>query len=256
MLLLGHVDTVIGHASHAPLRRDGERLYGPGTVDMKGGDVLALGVARALAPRPDAFAEVAVLLVTDEEWRVEPSSTCERFAGYDACLCFEGGQLGADGDEGVVVRRKAAGTMRVVATGRASHSGSAPDQGRNALLALAATAIELAKRHDPGGAERLSVVPTVMRSGDAFNVVPAGGELLFDMRADGSEAFDAVCAAVPDELDGVALERGCSACGRGWTPARRRAGCSSAPPPGWGGRSSASRVVGPATPATSRPPSR
>ena len=45
----GHVDTVIGHASHAPLRRDGERLYGPGTVDMKGGDVLALGVARALA---------------------------------------------------------------------------------------------------------------------------------------------------------------------------------------------------------------
>ena len=89
------------------------------------------------------------------------------------------------------MQRKAAGTMRVVATGRASHSGSAPDQGRNALLALAATAIEIAKHHDPGGAERLSVVPTVVRSGDAFNVVPADGELLFDMRADRSEAFDA-----------------------------------------------------------------
>ena len=50
-----------------------------------------------------------------------------------------------EGDEAVVVRRKAAGTMRVVATGRASHSGSAPDRGRNALLALAATAIDLAK---------------------------------------------------------------------------------------------------------------
>jgi glutamate carboxypeptidase len=45
-----------------------------------------------------------------------------------------------------------------------------------------------------------------VRSGDAFNVVPADGELLFDMRADRSEAFDAVCAAVPDELDGVGLE--------------------------------------------------
>jgi glutamate carboxypeptidase len=206
LLLLGHVDTVIEHASHAPLRRDGDRLYGPGTVDMKGGDVLALGVARALAPRPELFAEVTVLLVTDEEWRRHEFRHIERFAGYDACLCFEGGQLSPEGDEAVVVRRKAAGTMRVVATGRASHSGSAPDRGRNALLALAATATDLAKHHDPGGAERLSVVPTVMRSGDAFNVVPADGELLFDMRADRSEAFDAVCAAVPDELDDVALE--------------------------------------------------
>ena len=206
LLLLGHLDTVIEHSSHAPLRRDGDRLYGPGTVDMKGGVVLALGVARALAPRPETFAELTVLLVTDEEWRRHEFVHVPTFSSYDACLCFEGGQLASDGDEGVVVRRKAAGTMRVVASGRASHSGSAPDQGRNALLALASTAIEIAKHHDPGGAERLSVVPTVVRSGDAFNVVPAEGELLFDMRADRSEAFDAVCAAVPDELDGVGLE--------------------------------------------------
>jgi glutamate carboxypeptidase len=206
VLLLGHVDTVIGHESHAPLRREGERLYGPGTVDMKGGDVLALGVARVLAGRADMFAEVAVLLVTDEEWRVEPFGHVERFASFDACLCFEGGQLAADGEDGVVVQRKAAGTMRVAATGRAAHSGSAPDQGRNALLALASTAIELSKHHDPGGPERLSVVPTVVRSGEAFNVVPADGELLFDMRADRSQSFDAVCAAVPGELDGVSLE--------------------------------------------------
>lgn len=206
LLLLGHVDTVIGHSSHAPLRRDGERLYGPGAVDMKGGDVLALGVARALASHLDAFEEMTVLFVTDEEWRVQPFGHVERFASYDACLCFEGGQLGADGEEGVVVQRKAAGTMRVAATGRASHSGSAPDQGRNALLALAATAIEIAKRHDPAGEEHLSVVPTVVRSGDAFNVVPAHGELLFDMRADRSDSFPAVCAAVPADLDGVGLE--------------------------------------------------
>jgi glutamate carboxypeptidase len=206
LLLLGHVDTVIGHSSHAPLRRDGERLYGPGAVDMKGGDVLALGVARALASRLDSFDELSVLLVTDEEWRVEPFRHVERFAAYDACLCFEGGQLAANGEEGVVVQRKAAGTMRVSATGRAAHSGSAPDQGRNALLALAVTAIDVARLHDPSGAEHLSVVPTVVRSGDAFNVVPAGGELLFDMRADASESFNAVCAAVPAELDGVGLE--------------------------------------------------
>ena len=40
------------------------------------------------------------------------------------------------------MRRKGAGTLRVRATGRASHSGSAPQQGRNALLALAHAAIQ------------------------------------------------------------------------------------------------------------------
>src|ERR687893_3257705 len=42
ILLLGHVDTVVAHAHHKPLRHDGDRLLGSGTVDMKGGVVLAL----------------------------------------------------------------------------------------------------------------------------------------------------------------------------------------------------------------------
>jgi glutamate carboxypeptidase len=45
-----------------------------------------------------------------------------------------------------------------------------------------------------------------VRSGDAFNVVPARGELIFDLRADRAEAFDEVLAAVPAALDGVELE--------------------------------------------------
>jgi glutamate carboxypeptidase len=208
VMLLGHVDTVVSHGAHQPLRRDGDRLYGTGTVDMKGGDILALGVARVLAQRPETFAELSVLMVTDEEWRTHPFRHAPRFAGYEACLCFEGGQLDNDGHEGVVVRRKAAGTLRVTATGRASHSGSAPDHGLNALLALARTAAAVAERHDPHGPEQLSVVPTVMRSGDAFNVVPAAGELIFDLRAHSLTAFDAVLAAVAAELDGVTLEAG------------------------------------------------
>jgi glutamate carboxypeptidase len=209
LLLLGHVDTVVGHDAHQRLRTEGDRLYGSGTADMKGGDILALGIARALARRPEGFAELAVLLVCDEEWRVAPfvhGGPGGRFADYDACLCFEAGQLTPEGDEAVVIRRKAAGTLRVLATGRASHSGSAPDRGRNALLALARTADAVAALHDPTGPDQLSAVPTVMRSGEAFNVVPAAGELIFDLRSRRLEAFDDVMAAVVPELDEVRLE--------------------------------------------------
>src|SRR3954463_16227065 len=205
ILLLGHLDTVIAHAAHRPLARDGEKLVGSGSVYMKGGVVRSLGVLRALAARPQDYAEVALLLVCDEEWRTAPFGHTERFAGWDACLCFEGGARNRDGQEGVVVRRKAAGTLRVGARGRAAHSGSAPDRGRNALLALAAAAQRVAELHDPGGPERLTVVPTIINSGEAFNVVPSGGELYCDMRAEHAEAFQAVHDTVPAEVGGATL---------------------------------------------------
>jgi glutamate carboxypeptidase len=205
LLLLGHLDTVVAHEEHRPLTRDGEQLLGSGAIDMKGGDVLALGLLRALATRTSDFAEAALLLVCDEEWRVGPFVHVPRFEGFDACLCFEGGQL-ADDDEAVVVRRKAAGTLSVTAHGRSAHSGSAPDKGINALLALASAAQAVAGSQDPHGPQRLTAVPTVLHAGDAFNVVPGNGQLVCDLRADSLDAFEGVLQALPAELGGARLE--------------------------------------------------
>jgi len=206
VVLLGHVDTVVAHGEHRPLKREGERLLGSGTVDMKAGVVLSLGVLRELAARAESFAEIALLLVCDEEWRAGPFVHAERYAGFDACLCFESGELTPAGEEAVVVKRKAAGTLRVLAHGRSAHSGAAPERGANALLALARAAQSVAERHDPAGAQHLTAVPTVVRCGDAFNVVPAAGELLCDLRADSERAFDEVVASLPRHVDGVRLE--------------------------------------------------
>jgi glutamate carboxypeptidase len=205
LLLLGHVDTVIGHREHRPMVREQDRLVGSGTVDMKGGDVLAVGVLGAFAARAADYEEVALLLVCDEEWRTAPFAHTERFADFDACLCFEAGQLTSAGEEAVVVRRKAAGTLHVRASGASAHSGSAPDRGRNALLALAAAAQAVADAHDPAGPDRLTAVPTVLRSGDAFNVVPSDGELYCDLRSDRVGAFDDVLARLPGEVGGAEL---------------------------------------------------
>jgi glutamate carboxypeptidase len=205
LLLLGHLDTVVGHDDHRALTRAGDRHVGSGAVDMKGGDVLALGVLRALVDRRADFAEIALLLVTDEEWRSAPFAHVGDFAGWDACLCFEAGQRTPEGDEAVIVRRKAAATLRVRATGRSSHSGSAPERGRNALLALAAAAQAIAAANDPTGPDSLTAVPTILRSGDAFNVVPGDGDLYCDLRSSRTAAFDDVRALVPGAVGGAEL---------------------------------------------------
>ncbi len=207
VLLLGHLDTVVAHPDHRPLVREDERLVGSGAVDMKGGIALALGVLRALAAIPESFAELALLAVVDEEWRTGGFAHVARFAGYDACLCFEAGQLDPAGEEAVVAKRKAAATLRVIASGVAAHSGSAPEKGRNALLALGEAARLVAGGSDPGGDDRLTAVPTVVRAGEAFNVVPAAGELVCDLRGERLEALEGVLELVPPNIDGVDLDR-------------------------------------------------
>ena len=153
LLLLGHVDTVISHDAHAPLRRDGDRLYGPGTADMKGGVVLSLGVARALAARPERSPSSRCCSSPTRSGARTRSRHVERFAGYDACLCFEAGRAHARRGGG---RRRAPQGRGHAAGPRPPaappHSGSAPDKGRNALLALAQTALTSSPRsHDPTG---------------------------------------------------------------------------------------------------------
>lgn len=205
LLLVGHLDTVIAHDRHRAASVEDNLLHGSGTIDMKGGDALALGVLRAMTDCTEAFAEVALLLVNDEEFRTSPFVHGPALTRFDACLCFEGGERLPDGTEGVVVKRKAAAAIRVEANGVAAHSGANPDAGRSALLALGGVARDLADLHDPAGPEALSVVPTMMRSGEAINAVPAGGELLVDMRADHEDAFVPVITSVPNDVDGVGL---------------------------------------------------
>jgi glutamate carboxypeptidase len=105
LLLLGHLDTVVAHADHRALAREDGRLVGSGSIDMKGGVAIALAAMRALAAVPDGYAEVALLLVVDEEWRTGGFSHGPSFSGWEACLCFEAGEEGPGGEPAVVLRR-------------------------------------------------------------------------------------------------------------------------------------------------------
>ena len=202
LLLLGHADTVIAHAEHRPLTAAGSRLDGSGSFDMKGGLVFALGVMRALAERREQFAQIALLVTSDEEVRVSPLIHVDAFAGWDACLTFEGGEHAPDGSDAVIVARKGAFTLRLAARGRSAHSGASPSEGANALTALAGVVggLEIADETQP-----VSVVPVRLRSGEPINQVPADAELLCDVRAFTHADARRALAAVPDRVGDVRL---------------------------------------------------
>jgi glutamate carboxypeptidase len=201
--LLCHHDTVFpaGTAAARPFRRDGERCYGPGVADMKGGIAVAVHAARALATGPRPFALVEVVSVPDEESRPAAPANIERLAGFDAVLCLECGRPRGE----VVSARKGATWLRVHAEGRAAHAGEAPRSGRNVAIALAAEALRLAKLD--GSREGLTLQITELEAGEGLNTVPSRGFLSADVRGATVADLDAVTAAIRDfpALDGIAF---------------------------------------------------
>lgn len=120
LLLIGHLDTVL---EGERFRRDGNRAYGSGTADMKGGNVIIVEALRALhAAGALRNRQVTVVFTGDEEdpgAPVELSRQALLAAGEqsDIALGFEGGLPGV-----AVIGRRGIGTWRLQVTGRQAHS--------------------------------------------------------------------------------------------------------------------------------------
>lgn len=177
--LLGHHDTVFpqGTAAGRPFRRDESRCYGPGVADMKGGVAVALHTARLLADGPRPFAHLEVVSVPDEESREGGPPSGGRLLDMDAVLCLECGRPGGE----VVTRRKGARWFRIHASGRSAHAGEAPEDGRNAAIAIAQEALRLGRLHR--AREELTLQITGLEAGEGLNTVPSSGSLTADLRA-------------------------------------------------------------------------
>ena len=144
ILILGHMDTVHprGTLAKLPWRRDGNRCYGPGILDMKGGNYLALEALRQLARAGfDTPLPVAILFTSDEE--IGSPSTRELIeaeaAKHRYVLVPEPGRE----DAGVVTGRYAIARFNMEATGRPSHAGARLAEGRSAIRAMARKIVEI-----------------------------------------------------------------------------------------------------------------
>ena len=138
ILIAGHLDTVhpTGTIERLPWRREGNKCFGPGIFDMKGGNYLALEAIRQLAraalttPLP-----VTVLFTPDEEVGtpstrdlIEAEARCNKYV-----LVPEPGRP----NNGVVTGRYAIARFNLEATGRPSHAGATLSSGRSAIREMA-----------------------------------------------------------------------------------------------------------------------
>lgn len=181
ILFMVHVDTVhpINSLASMPVKIEDGRLYGPGAVDMKGGVVIALEAIRGLQAL-DKFPNRPIhFLVTTEEEIGSPLSEPiirECAEGCELVLVMEP----ATKEGAIKTSRKGGGKYSLTVEGRASHAGTAPQEGINAIIEFAQQALEINKLNDLKHGTSVSV--TMVNGGTAGNVIPARVEAHIDTR--------------------------------------------------------------------------
>lgn len=178
----GHFDTV--YEENEPFQTcrwlDDTQLNGPGVADMKGGIVTMLATLRAFEATPHARAlGWEVLLTPDEETGSHASAPLFKDLASRAhfALVFEPARTSGD----IVHSRKGTGSLVATCRGRAAHAAKIPNDGRNAILALAE--FLLAASRVPAEMPGVLVnVGNIRGGGAATNVVPDFAEAEIDIR--------------------------------------------------------------------------
>lgn len=202
LLLIGHLDTVYSDGElerhDFRWREDGDRVFGPGTVDIKGGNAMIWLVLTALREAdPDFFEAV--------HWRVH-FNAAEELLGADfavgsrkrlapasrAALVFEFGPC-AGREWKILTGRKGRARMRVRVEGRSAHAGH-PELGASAVRQIAELVPKIEALTDP--ARGLTANVGVIRGGEATNVVPPHAEAELEIRARDSADLDGAVAKI------------------------------------------------------------
>jgi glutamate carboxypeptidase len=169
LLLLGHMDTVHQRGAFG-FRQDGDRAYGPGIYDMKGGNAIALAALQhlhATGRRPRL--PVSVMMIPDEEVG-SPSSRAAIEAEalrHRAALVFEPSGEGGK----FTIARHGIARWHIRTIGRPAHAGAYHAEGRSAVREMAHHILALESLTDHP--RNFYVNIGIIHGGTHENMVPA-----------------------------------------------------------------------------------
>jgi len=184
ILLIAHMDTVYlrGMGAKQPFRIDGNRAYGLGIGDDKAGVAVILHTLATLkALNFREYGTLTVLINGDEEISSpgSRSSFAQLGAEHDLTMSHEGTSISSD-QLSLATAGIAAVTLKV--TGKASHAGSAPERGLNAIYELSHQMLQTKDFSDPSRGLKMNW--TMVSGGTNRNVIPAEANAAADVRVD------------------------------------------------------------------------
>ncbi len=214
---VSHLDTVFSpeeeERNDFRWRVAGDRAYGPGTVDIKGGTLVMLMTMEALGREaPAVFDALSWELLFDASEETESDDfgalCAERLAPAGgsialACLVFEAG-ISRGNDHGLVTARKGRAEFAVTVEGKGAHAGAAHGSGASAIRQMADLVTRLEKMTDYGAG--LTVNVGSVSGGTEINRVPHHAEARVEMRAFDPAIFEGAVAEIM-ALDGLATVR-------------------------------------------------
>lgn len=188
VLMIGHMDTVFdpGTVAERPFRTEGDRAFGPGVSDMKGGLLTGFFAIEALQEAGfEGFGRITYICNPDEEIGSPWSRDLIRAEAADAdvALVLEGARENGD----IVSARKGVSDYLIEVLGRASHAGVEPERGRSAILEAAhkTVALQALNGRWPG----VTVNVGVVHGGTRPNVVAERCEIHVDVRSPREESL-------------------------------------------------------------------
>ena len=181
IMFLGHMDTVFptGEVEKRPFSITGNRAFGPGVCDMKGGLLVVLHVLETLKYEGilDSLS-VCVAFNGDEEtgsnaskdWIMSLAKKSLRTFVFEPCR--PGYRF--------VLQRKGGGWFQVIVKGQEAHAGADPEKGINAVVELAHQIVKINQLNQ--NEMETSAQVTVIRGGDKVNIIPNKAEASVDVR--------------------------------------------------------------------------
>jgi len=189
VLFSGHADTVIeDHVYDEKFRVEGNKAYGPGVLDMKGGIITGLYAIKALIHSGYRDRPIKIIFSGDEEIGHFQSKGAEALQeeakGAVCAFNLETGLI----DNSICVGRKGRILYHVNVTGVESHAGNDFLTGRNAIEEMAYKIIEIQKLTDLD--KGTTVTASVIKGGTVSNAIPKECNLEVECRFETKEEME------------------------------------------------------------------